>query len=562
MYNDPVTAKRYAYQFLKKNEADKDWINTINAFNYLGAINSTLSYADSAYYFYNKAIIKAFSINNEQLVLSSKMGKAGFLYQNYDFNNSLALYDEALTLANKLGDKKNKINININIARLKYEIGEYEKAIEVFRKNYKEDISSSGKAILDLYLAKTYLKMKKPDSSLSYIKEGLSYCKTYKDKELEIYFLKEFGTYLISKQEYNEAESVLHQALEKAEEIESQGKKALVMLTFAKLHTEKGEIETSIQVLKSILKTSDKAKFAPEELSDYYKLLAENYKEVDSLAQATFYYQKYFDEENKKASKKFNTIQDLHELDLKKVNKEKDSYLQQKAYLSALVLVLLGLLTLIFFISKRREKINEERFISLMQKIERYENQKIENKKGAKESYAAQKEINEDESLIDNKNLTKVVEKPEDFNDEEDEINTEPGDNQFVIKDEKVMEILENLEKLEKKEYYLRQDFTLHNAAKKLKTNTAYLSKIVNNELGKNFSTYLNELRINYVILELKNNSRLRAYAVNSIAEEIGYKSADSFTKYFKAATGLTPSVYIKKINDMKNKNLHSYDSQ
>src|SRR5690606_31112233 len=378
----------------------------------------------------------------------------------------------------------------------------------------------------------------------------------------EIYFFKEFGTYLISKQEYNEAESVLHQALEKAEEIESQGKKALVMLTFAKLHTEKGEIETSIQVLKSILKTSDKAKFAPEELSDYYKLLAENYKEVDSLAQATFYYQKYFDEENKKASKKFNTIQDLHELDLKKVNKEKDSYLQQKAYLSALVLVLLGLLTLIFFISKRREKINEERFISLMQKIERYENQKIENKKGAKESYAAQKEINEDESLIDNKNLTKVVEKPEDFNDEEDEINTEPGDNQFVIKDEKVMEILENLEKLEKKEYYLRQDFTLHNAAKKLKTNTAYLSKIVNNELGKNFSTYLNELRINYVILELKNNSRLRAYAVNSIAEEIGYKSADSFTKYFKAATGLTPSVYIKKINDMKNKNLHSYDSQ
>jgi YesN/AraC family two-component response regulator len=129
-----------------------------------------------------------------------------------------------------------------------------------------------------------------------------------------------------------------------------------------------------------------------------------------------------------------------------------------------------------------------------------------------------------------------------------------PTDATFIIKDERVNDILEKLEKLQEKKYFLRQDCTLHNVAKKLKTNTAYLSKIVNNELGKSFSTYINELRINYVILELKNNSKLRAYSVSSIADEIGYKSSDSFTKYFKAATGITPSIYIKKIEEMKHK--------
>jgi len=85
--------------------------------------------------------------------------------------------------------------------------------------------------------------------------------------------------------------------------------------------------------------------------------------------------------------------------------------------------------------------------------------------------------------------------------------------------------------------------------AKKLKTNTSYLSKIINNHLDKSFSIYINELRINYAILELKNNKRLRQYSVKAIAEDMGYKNADAFSRYFRAATGISPSVYIKKID-------------
>lgn len=127
-----------------------------------------------------------------------------------------------------------------------------------------------------------------------------------------------------------------------------------------------------------------------------------------------------------------------------------------------------------------------------------------------------------------------------------------PDDATFTITDKRINDILEKLKKLEQQKYFLRRDCTLHRVAKKLKTNTAYLSRIVNNELGKSFSSYINELRIRYVISELKSNSRLRAYSISAIADEIGYKSPDSFTKYFKEATGVSPAVYIRKIETTK----------
>src|SRR5690606_15055621 len=101
IYNNPLKAKDYAYKYLRKSESVSDEVGLINALNYLGTINNTISYTDSAYYFYDKAIIKSYDANNELLVLQSKIQKAGFLYQHYDFNNSLIIYNEALLLANK-----------------------------------------------------------------------------------------------------------------------------------------------------------------------------------------------------------------------------------------------------------------------------------------------------------------------------------------------------------------------------------------------------------------------------------------------------------------------------
>jgi len=119
------------------------------------------------------------------------------------------------------------------------------------------------------------------------------------------------------------------------------------------------------------------------------------------------------------------------------------------------------------------------------------------------------------------------------------------------VNEEIVTQIVDGLQKLEEQEYYLKQECNAYNVAKKIKTNTSYLSKVINSRYQKNFNTYINDLRINYSILRLKNDAKFRLFSIQSISEELGYKSSDSFTKYFKRHTGLNPSFYIKQLNSL-----------
>lgn len=116
------------------------------------------------------------------------------------------------------------------------------------------------------------------------------------------------------------------------------------------------------------------------------------------------------------------------------------------------------------------------------------------------------------------------------------------------IHDEEIKRIIQRLDKLEEKQYYLRIDCTAINLAKKLKTNTTYLSKIINVHYQKNFTTYINDLRIDYVLERLQNDSQLRKYSIQGIANEIGFKSKESFNAAFKKRTGVLPSALIKEL--------------
>lgn len=116
------------------------------------------------------------------------------------------------------------------------------------------------------------------------------------------------------------------------------------------------------------------------------------------------------------------------------------------------------------------------------------------------------------------------------------------------INDTEVKRIIEKLNELEEKEYYLRMDCTAFNLAKKLKTNTTYLSKIINLHYHKNFTTYINDLRIDYILERLQNDPIIRKYSIQGIANELGYKSKESFNAAFKKRTGVLPSTLIKEL--------------
>ena len=81
-----------------------------------------------------------------------------------------------------------------------------------------------------------------------------------------------------------------------------------------------------------------------------------------------------------------------------------------------------------------------------------------------------------------------------------------------------------------------------------LKTNTTYLSYVVNKRFGKSFGEYSNELKINYVINEMITNHMYRKYSTQAIAESVGFKNAVSFAKSFRKRTGVSPAQFASNI--------------
>ncbi len=122
--------------------------------------------------------------------------------------------------------------------------------------------------------------------------------------------------------------------------------------------------------------------------------------------------------------------------------------------------------------------------------------------------------------------------------------------NNFVnLKDSQNEQIIKGLLKIEQSHYYLKEDFNLYNAAKKIGTNTTYLSKVVKEYKKMSFSDYTNELRINYIVDVLTKDKKIRSYTTQAIGELGGYKNAKSFTRIFKKYTGITPYQFVEKID-------------
>lgn len=131
---------------------------------------------------------------------------------------------------------------------------------------------------------------------------------------------------------------------------------------------------------------------------------------------------------------------------------------------------------------------------------------------------------------------------------EPEEIQLKKENVNLSIDEAKENKIVEKLLALESKHEYLNADFTLPYVAKKIKTNTTYLSYVVNKRFGKSFGEYSNELKINYVINEMITNHMYRKYSTQAIAESVGFKNAVSFAKSFRKRTGVSPAQFANNI--------------
>lgn len=565
--NNPDLCEIYSHKLLKisKNQGNK--IDEGIACVFLADLKNLKSQSDSSYYYYDKAIQIAVEINDKKYELIFKTNKAMFLSERGDFNGALNLYNECIELAKDNNNWKSLKYLNIRKASILYEVEKYSEALKIFKKGLKiKELSPFNKEEIHFNLSKTYLKLSFLDSAKTQILQGLKIAKSNKHYDFEINFQNQLAVLHIYKRQYTQAEKILDKILPFVNKYNVIEYKRITLINKAKVHTLKNEHIKSIDILKNILITEKKDPLLTEKKAEIHNILAENYKQIGDTKNASLYLEKYIEDSKKIGQKKIETIEYLNNLNINEIEQEKASLTSQKWIL----ICSLGTLCMLFgyYIYKRR-KSDQQKFDFLIQKIEKYETDlKLEEKTDSNDIHLNQHSftnLNNNPQESTTTNNDKIINQSLDIEEIEEDIDNiellnsqeeikEENISGFIIKDEKINEILDGLIKLEEKKYFLKQECTLHTVAKKLKTNTAYLSKIINNELGKSFSTYINELRINYIIVELKNNSKLRSYSVNAIAIEIGYKRPDAFTKYFKEATGLTPAIYIKKINQM-NKN-------
>ena len=106
-----------------------------------------------------------------------------------------------------------------------------------------------------------------------------------------------------------------------------------------------------------------------------------------------------------------------------------------------------------------------------------------------------------------------------------------------------------NLIVIQKK--YKDPNYSAKDLAKELRTNTRYLSAVINSRFGMNYSCLLNEYRIKEA-LHLLVDKRYAEKNVEEISALVGFANRQSFYAAFYKNVGETPNGYRKRNQEKK----------
>ncbi len=99
----------------------------------------------------------------------------------------------------------------------------------------------------------------------------------------------------------------------------------------------------------------------------------------------------------------------------------------------------------------------------------------------------------------------------------------------------------------ERQKIYLNPNLKLGDIAKKLKTNSKYLSQVVNNQTNNNLIHYVNLYRIEEAKRKIISDEYLHL-TTYGVAQTCGFKNKSTFYKVFKEITNMTPKDYIRLV--------------
>jgi YesN/AraC family two-component response regulator len=530
-YKNPLRAKAYSIGYYQRAVQNDDLKKQSYAAALKSEIYRIIGKKDSAFYFVDTAIELSLQANDEAQYYESLRVKGDIFYVYDDFANAIIYYTKAFDYFKTQGDIAKLAKIRHNISLVETQIGRRKQALLKAKENlrlYDEgkldkeahiteylntllNVSNTYTAIADDF---TEERTKYLDSALTYNTIGLEKSLGANDLEVHSIFLVIHGIIYQKKGAFSVASTQFEAA-------EAAKKKLGLYNQFSILYLHKGKnyfLQNNIEDAKVFLLKTDsiirKNDMYSPHLQETYKLLAEIYDKQGDIEKSVEYYKinDEIDTKNdllmrqvaEKLYKKYDIPSFENKIALLKKEAEDE---QQKSKTLIYVCIILAFISTVgFWYYKRREKTFKKRFDTILENIER-ENKTKQSKKSKT----------------------------------------------YFITDENIQKILDGLEKFEKKELFLQKNCTLNHVAKKIHTNSTYLSKTIQSHKQKKFVQYITDLRLNYALNRLKNDTKFRTYDIKSIASDLGFNTAESFSKAFKKRTGIYPSFYIKNLNKLNN---------
>ena len=529
---DSITEFNHAQAYLRKAKKENNLIRIADGYYFLSRLYSdtlSLQYSDSVISISEK-------LNNHPKYPAIAYETKGVIYHNKgDFDNALKFY--VLALKHTKNDSFQHASVKFDIASLKYRLGFREEAKQLF-KSYLNELDKLDFLNKDYYYnigiyayCDALIYTKKLDSAQIMIDKGIKRTLNSSEVVLKSRFKLNYGINSYYKKEYQKALNALQESLQ---EIEKQGDgltTAINQSYIGKTYYELGKKDSAITYLNKAHLFLQETNDVALEILDGYQYLINHYKTEKEYDKQLLYinalmkFDSVYNSKSRRVSQQITKNYEIPYLLSEKeklistLQKNEDSNNNLKLVFLILSFVALISISLLF----RRNYILKKRFAIVVN--ENTTKKAVKNQENKVEDYVDEQIENEE-----NDELEKVG-----------------------VSEEIAQKILIDLKKFEDTQQFLKKKYTLSSLAKEIKTNSSYLSKVINYKKGSNFANYLNNLKIDYAIDRLTNDKKFRSYTIKAISEESGFNSQQTFSIAFVKKTKLQPSYFIKQLEKNQN---------
>ncbi len=520
---DSIGRLIYAKTYLAKALKDEDSLRMAKAYELLGFLY--LDEYPKSFVYYDKAIAISKDLGDKRYPAILYTYKGAVLSTDGKYEEALENHLIAMEYSEANGNEEllyvNKHNIGI----LKKHLELYEDALQIFQECYAYEFKNPDRDEYDFVfshysLADIYIKTHQLDSAKIYNTKGYSLAlQLNQNRFIKDYFLVNEGIIEFYDKEYSKAIWRIQNAVDSLTNIRDKPILADGLFYIAKAYDSLQQQDKAIAYYKKVDSVFSKhPDFITSTLINTYKRLYSYYRTQNDPQNEALYIDKalaisdssqvnYKSLSNRiiKTFDRRKLLQKQQELN-KELNQKDKNYSTLKRI--SLAVVCIFIIVLLLFYTKQRQI--KKRFQEFVQQHEQAE--KI-----------PKKTINVDTEDIHKIGLAKEV----------------------------IDQILAALDDFESKNLFIESDITLPNLSKRFKTNSAYLSKVVNTYKNKKFAEYLNDLRVEYAIEKIQTDKQFRLYTIKAIALEVGFNNSQSFARAFKRKTGIKPSDFITQLESM-----------